>query len=677
MMRVRIALLLTLAFWFTGALLPEFRMWGVGFLYPAPTWVWLVSLALPALSFAALEFWPGRTDDVVIRPNLAVAAMVTGVVALVLFVFLKQSTHFLGDGALQLSNLSLEQPTAKGMGAGTTHTLLAVKSLLGSGEPAALSAYRVTAIVSGLLLIAISFFLAAGVFTNRSKAALFALGQVTGGTMLMHFGYVENYSLFILSVSVFALLGIGICRRKVSRWWAVPPFAAAVWFHAMGWALLPPLVFVLLVNTPFSHRLRNTDLLLKTGLVLLLAVGVGGLFYWKYTTDFFFRFAFLPPVADRFTVDGYTLLSPKHFLDLANLYLLLVPGLLVAMAFVWRNPDAPTRRDPARTYLWLFFWCAFLSALFVNPRLGMPRSWDLLAFAGIPAAMLLYYLILTTDSPQSGRVAMLCVTLGLGAVLPRAYVQAMPIPSARLAQAYFTMDPQRSRTGVQAVGEYLLDNNFTAEYGRLADFRKRTYPEEALRARLDFLFRDGKMVEASRVCQDIIRMNPRMHQAWMFQGFIYNNAGRHDSAAFFLEVADGLHPHTAGILNELGRAYFFSNRREAALELWQRSIALDSSQYVPLLAIANWHKMQGDKGEASKYLALAASRPGAPGDIHLELARDHAQNNRMTEAQFQLNEAVANKADTLKVQALLEDYLMLVPPPADSTAAGAPASDGA
>jgi Flp pilus assembly protein TadD len=676
MNRLGITILLTLALWVIGSLLPEFRMWGVGFLFPAPTWIWVFSLGLPVLSFAALEFWPGKTRDSVVRLDYRAAAIATGMVALILFVFVKQSTHFLGDGVLKLAALGMEQPVVSGGDAGTVYTLLFVKNLLGSGEAAALTAYRVTSIVSGLFLIVISFFLAQRVLDDRARAAMFALGQLSGGFMLMYFGYVGNYALLILSVSAFALLGIGTCRRKVSRWWTLLPFTAAVWFHALGWTLLPVLIYVLVVNTPFSYRLRNTGVILKAGLVLLVVVGVCALFYWKYTNDFSFRFAFLSPVADRFTVDGYTLFSPKHFLDLANLYLLLIPGLLVAMVFVWRNPGTPTKRDPARTFLWLLFWCAFLVAFLVNPRLGMPRSWDLLALAGVPATMLLFYLILTTDSPQAGKVAMLCVTLGVAGLLPRAYVQASPIPSARLAQAYFSMDPQRSRTAVHEVGEYLLDNDYTAEYGRLSDFRTRSYPEEKLRDRLDFLFRDGKMSEAEQVCRSITRMNPRMYSAWMFLGFIYNNASRYDSAAFFLEVADGLKPYTTGVLNELGRAYFYSNRHEAALELWQRSLTLDSLQYVPLLAIGSWHKMQGDKQKTTEFLSLAASRPGAPGNVRLELARDHAENNRMTEAQAALVLAIANQADTLKVQALMSDYPTLALPPAGTEPAGEPSSDG-
>jgi Flp pilus assembly protein TadD len=170
-------------------------------------------------------------------------------------------------------------------------------------------------------------------------------------------------------------------------------------------------------------------------------------------------------------------------------------------------------------------------------------------------------------------------------------------------------------------------------------------------------------------------MNPRMYSAWMFLGFMNNKAGRHDSASFYLEVADGLNPYTPGILNELGRAYYFSNRQADALKLWERSLSVDSSQYVPVLAIARWHKSQGDDQEASRLLAVAASKPGAPGNVHLELARDHAENSRLTKARVALMQAIEDQADTLKVQAFVREYPMLAPPPADTTKAGAPEPD--
>ena len=87
--------------------------------------------------------------------------------------------------------------------------------------------------------------------------------------------------------------------------------------------------------------------------------------------------------------------------------------------------------------------------------------------------------------------------------------------------------------------------------------------------------------------------------------------------------------------------------------------------------------MQGDKQKTTEFLSLAASRPGAPGNVRLELARDHAENNRMTEAQAALVLAIANQADTLKVQALMSDYPTLALPPAATEPAGEPSSDGA
>jgi len=148
----------------------------------------------------------------------------------------------------------------------------------------------------------------------------------------------------------------------------------------------------------------------------------------------------------------------------------------------------------------------------------------------------------------------------------------------------------------------------------------------------------------------------------MFLGFTYNNAGRFDSAAAYLTVANALDPHNPSVQNELGRAYYFSNRAEKAVALWQESLAEDSLQYVPHLALATWNRARGNVAEATRHLAQAASRPDAPGETFLELARDHAAGGRQSEARAAYEEAVARNADSAQAARLLKEYPQLGPP---------------
>jgi len=291
MTRSRIALLTTLALWVIGSLLPNVRLWGLGFLDQAPTWMWILALGFP-IHFAIAVGFPTRYSKQLLhrsmhrlrlakvvsendsKPgalnrNYVTIAVVTGLLLFCSFILLKQTTHFLGDGSLQLSTLALEDPLVRGHEAGTVHTLLAIKGFFGSGESAALAAYRMTSYASGLVFILFTFLLAARVFDSRAQALFFSVGHLSGGFMLLYFGYVENYALFVLSTSLFVLTGMGVCRRKTNRWWVLIPFAACIWFHSLGWALLPALIYVVLVHTPISYRLRNLGIVSRASLPTL------------------------------------------------------------------------------------------------------------------------------------------------------------------------------------------------------------------------------------------------------------------------------------------------------------------------------------------------------------------------------------------------------------------------
>jgi len=292
----------------------------------------------------------------------------------------------------------------------------------------------------------------------------------------------------------------------------------------------------------------------------------------------------------------------------------------------------------------------------------MPRSWDRFALAGVPLAAWLYYRVLSRPSPRGITAAFLCASVSLAALSGRAWVQTRPEAAVRQAMNYFALDPVRSRTGVISVGKYLLERNTTAIYGRLEDFRREHYPEEAMREELNYLFRDNKQHEAAALCQEIIRRDPRIPSPWMFIGFILNNMGQFDSALTYLVVADGLDPHNPAILNELGRAYYFEGDQGRAAGLWFESLEEDSLQYVPQLALANYYRDRGEAAEATRWLTQAAARPEAPADTYLELARDHAEGKRLSEARAAFDTALARGADSTKVALLLKEFPILAPP---------------
>ena len=128
--------------------------------------------------------------------------------------------------------------------------------------------------------------------------------------------------------------------------------------------------------------------------------------------------------------------------DFSNLLFLLVPGLLVILFVtpnVLRTAVAGSRSVKFLSSVLLV--CLAVAFVF-DPKLGMPRDWDLFAFAGVPLAILSYLLLFMSSEriPATGRAAVLVISLGFLSLIPRAIAQVVPEISIQHVEAYFELD---------------------------------------------------------------------------------------------------------------------------------------------------------------------------------------------------------------------------------------------
>ena len=134
---------------------------------------------------------------------------------------------------------------------------------------------------------------------------LFLLGLASGGYMLLFFGYVENYAMFVLTVALFVLVGVGVARDRISMWYVLPVLVLSVFFHVFGIALIPGAVYLFLVNTRLGRKLAGLQLGTKAFIAFIVLVTAAVVYYCAYTSSYYLRFAVLPFVGDRFTVEGH------------------------------------------------------------------------------------------------------------------------------------------------------------------------------------------------------------------------------------------------------------------------------------------------------------------------------------------------------------------------------------
>lgn len=654
----------TLALFLGLSFFPEQRVWG------AATWGYLPVWGRLALVAAGLcGLWWARKLEVAPRahadssaPGVPYWVVVTLTVAGfgALFVLLRNNTHFLGDGYTLLANLEMQNPVMKGRNFGEHLVHLWAKKVIG-GDPkqAALLSFQIISVSAGLLFVAATATAATRLFHAWTDRLLFVLGVATGGYALMFFAYLENYSLLCLSIVLFVLIGLLVARNKLTKWWLLVPLGMTTLCHALGVTLIPATLYLLGRETGLGRyiedRPQGTKFLFGGALVLAAV----GMFVQLYTTDYYFRFAFVPFVVNRFTIEGYTLLSGKHLADFLNLLILLFPGLVVVAAMLPQLDLAgATRRTDVRFLLLAAFGSA-LAMFVIDPKLGMPRDWDLFSIPGVPLVSLGILLLLTSTAGERRVAAALVVILGFSALLPRALTMNRPGMAIEQMKDYLSLDVQRSRTGWYLVSRYYLDHGDSTNTQATEKQREILYPEERMVFAASMMCRQGKCLEAKPTIDHVLAVNPQYADAWASLCTYHLMTGRFDSALTCIKIADGLNPYNPAYLNDMGRAYSFLNDYAGAFRSWRLSADIDSLNYAPVFNIARMYQVKGEKDKYLTYLEEASLRRDAPPHISREAAEAYLAIGDTASAVAAFARAKQRGLDTAEVRTIGEKHPIL------------------
>ncbi len=579
---------LTVGLVFLVSFFPENRIWGfnqwayfplgwrlllisVGLLLPL-IWSLLSGDKLKSFREKLITSLDGRGT------YLGLAAFVTIAMGIG-FYFLRAKTHFLGDGYMNLSSLASEKPLIKDTAFGEVKVHIWLKSLLGGGEPAALLSFQIISIVSGILFLMVVFYMARKLFENRLESFLFSLGLASGGYLLLFFGYVEYYSLFVLSVTIYTLAGLLIINGKLNKWLVIPFFLPTVLFHILGITLLPSVLFLLFSGTTlgkfFQNLSKKTKLFLSTvGGIALLSV-----FIYFYLNSYRFRFAVVPILTDRFTVEGYTLFSVKHIIDFLNLLFLLVPGLLVFLVLTSKLRLRETFRQKPFQYLLVLTISTLGAVSLIDPKLGMPRDWDLFSFCGIPLAVIIHYTILIKSQVVGKYVAVgLMIALGFFSLFPRAIRQFTPDIAVAEFNTLAVLDISKNRVSRNLLVDYYRKIGDSANVMIESEKWFSDYPETFVPRKVDSLARANKQQEAILYGKRMILKNPMFSVSYYTVGAEYLAAVNLDSAILYLEIANAMSPDIPDFMFVLGAAYFEKGENEIAYEYFRRAISkgLDS-----------------------------------------------------------------------------------------------------
>ncbi len=615
---------------------PDARLWGINFgiYFSGLLFVGiLVGLAL----FAGAMLYLTRKDpnEAMDRQDAKGFLFPAGLMAVILtasFWILPGATHFLGDGYQLLARLSSGAAPVKEWEIGAMKLEDAIFSLL-SGDPndRAFMAFRLISLVSGILFLAALVIASVKLFSRNIERLLFFVGMATGGYMLLFFGYVENYPVFVLAVLAFCLVGLLIVKGMISRWWILLPFIVAQAFHVFGVTLIPALIYLLVRQTRIGHivgrvSIRNRALIISA----ILTVGIGVYFY-LCSHDLLFRFAVLPLAPDRLTIRGDTLFSGPRLLDLANFLLLLIPGLPLLVFTLWQSRTGKSRHRPEVAFLTILTFCAWGAVFVFNPKLGLPRDWDLFSFAGIPLAMLLFYGILSTYRKQQIAIRSigLAVLLALFALSLRVAIHSTAALGLEQFKSYARLDMTKNKNTRATMIGYYVDHGDSLIAMQERVKYDHDYPETVLGEQSKAMIDSNRFAQAIPLCRQEIALNPVYSDAYSNLGICYLAQGYIDSAVILCSIADALNPNSAVNLNNLGTAYIRKGDYKKAAKTLLRSLELDSTLPNAKINLAVAYVALGELDKSFQYLKSVAVTPEVPVKLYQMLASAYSQRGRI------------------------------------------------
>ena len=666
-----------------ASLYPGGRVWGFNWLAYFPGMVrW--GMLIFAGGLGAIVIWlyranrdgsdKGHETNTLNNTGYYVFAGCTILVYSILFIVIRARAHFLGDGYGLLGLLGDDSPImlqVREMGESLFH--IWAKGLFSTaGEDAALLSYQIVSIASGVVMVTVVLFYGARLFNTWHKRVPFVFGLLSGGYMLMYFGYVENYSLLAVSVMAFVLHGLLIARGKVRRLTILPFFLVAVFMHFEGLVLVPATIYILTAGTCLGKSLGKlkAKTTIYLGIVLLAALIVPAVYL--YYTSYAIRFALVPPVADRFTAGGYTLMSADHLLDFVNLLFVLFPGILIPAIVIFHSRTSFREKRSEVLFLLVLLASSSLAAFVIDPKLGMPRDWDLFTFLGIALTTTGYYLMLTRCTTRTlyATASTLAIALSLMILIPRAGAQATPEIAVRHFRQYTRTDPAKNRYAAPILKSFYLDRGDSTAAKQVSEEWRQRFPETLLLHEAQRLLDEGRVAEAIDTNLAILDIAPNFWNAYLCLSRCLADENDFDSAVVLLEIARGMVPYSPIIMTDMGYYYFRLGHFRKAESLWKKALHNGPHLTQPPQMLLSLYKRQGNMDAYKETLLKAGESPHADAALLQQLGRLYMAKGQVRDAVGAFRRAIDKGLDDEAVNAVISRYPQLEPylTPEDTTA---------
>jgi tetratricopeptide (TPR) repeat protein len=567
------------------------HLWGVHHLYFFPRWVaWVLTIATLSLFTAPvnsrvlgfLESVCAGLGSLLHKSKRSLLFAAAGLLSVPVFWFLRTKYLLLGDGYFILDTLSQGTTLPTEWLDGAIH--LGFYRLLTAIDPGidpSLS-YIILSVVCGgvfvFLILALSDLLGK---TGFQKVLIFSV-LATLGSIELFFGYVESYTVLLVSLTLFVLLSVRHLQNRGSLVYPLVAFIFSVGLHVLAIVLTPSFLYLVFRRRPKGNR-GWVDTL--TALSMLVSIGMICVVIWKIFfhqgVGFGFK-RFLPlfPSADA----EFGLFSIAHLVEFANELLLISPaGIVLFILLLPYTFRSRSFKDPVLNFLLISSLGGLLLVFVYNCHWGS-ADWDLMSFPGIFIASLgvLFFIRWGRNRPNFKSYGLILVAVSLYHTIPWILLNADGQKSVSRYQLTVTNDVHLLSTeggGMWRVARILEFAGFADRAERVLKLGIERDPQElgCYSYLGKMLFSQGRYDEAVYYLKEALRLEPDSPEVQFSLGRVYSKINRLEEAVSHLEEAREEFKGSLIFVVTLSKAYLGTGRPERAGEILEQYLANQES----------------------------------------------------------------------------------------------------
>ena len=569
--------------------------WGFNALYYLPPvlfYVWIalaVAVALLLLFAPREHFISSGTARYLWGDRKIIGRSIVLLGALAIFFLFRFDAHFFGNGYIRIANLAQKtKPVFRWFDYGGTiipYMLYQLLTGLGAAKiAAAMWAYQIISILSGLVFIGFSFKISDSLFETDDDRLLSLMLMLFSGLVLMFFGMVENFPPFMALGILLIYWYIQLDRSKKSKYlyfiWIGTLVGLFLNFQFI--TFIPANLFLTFKQLIRRRSFSNFIGSLAAGIFILAAIiifyvdAVGNI---ALSNRMLFFQGKLPDI-------NYGIFGGHHLSDILNLLFMTIPVfaifiLIIARSFKYLKEN--------RLYITLgFLTLAQMAYLFViDPKEGMARNIPMfgLIMTGF-IVMGIYTLIKGKELFRlNGNTVMTLAPLSLLIILPSFFVHLKPSTAEKYIENYLTYNETKTEAALYAFRDYYV----TIGLDSTAIIKEKAINKApgALEAQLvTDLYAHSRFDESFEYALRLVERYPYVARFRMLMGNLLKHYKRFDDAEKEFMTALELDPYNPELYHFLSELYRERRQNKKCFEILERAVEIDPGSPVILVDLA-------------------------------------------------------------------------------------------